>query len=90
VNKCLKYAGGKIYATGVRLLLTAATIKNAVFWNAMLHVLVELNRHFQETSQWGQEDPLKCQYIFTRLQNITSQQTGILIDPASCESKTSA
>jgi hypothetical protein len=89
MNKGLKYAGGKICAIGVRLVLTVATIKNAVFWNVMLHALVQLNRHFQESSQWGQENPLKCQYIFTRLQNITSQQTIILIDPASCEYKTS-
>jgi hypothetical protein len=89
MNKGLKYAGGKICAIGVRFVLTVATI-NAAFWNVMLHALVELNRHFQESSQWGQEDPLKCQYIFTRLNNITSQQTVILIDQASCEYKTSA
>jgi hypothetical protein len=79
MNKGLKYTGGKNCATGVILVLTVATIKNAIFWNAMLHVLVELNRHFQESSQQGQEDPLICQYIFTRLQNITSQQTVILM-----------
>jgi hypothetical protein len=90
MNKGLKHAGGKNCATGVILVLTVATTKNAVFCNAMLHVLVELKRHFQEPSQRGQEDPLICQYIFTRLQNITSQQTVILIDPARWESKTSA
>jgi hypothetical protein len=89
MNKGLKYACGKIWAIGVRLVFTVATTKNAIFWKVMLHALVQLNMHFQQSPQWGQEETL-CQYIFTRLQNITSQQTVILIDPASCESKTSA
>jgi hypothetical protein len=90
MNKGLKYAGGKICAIGVRFVLTVTTIKHAIFWNVTLRALVEMNRNFQESSQWGQEDPFKCQYIFTRLHNITSQHTEILIDPASCEYKTAA
>jgi hypothetical protein len=67
MNKGLQYAGGKICAIGVRFVLTVATIKNAIFWNVMLHALVELNRDFHESSQWGQEDRLKVSTFFHQI-----------------------